>query len=45
MSFENGLQWSLLMPGGLNVKTGHGAWSKTTKTGLGVFCDLHTFLA
>ena len=38
----NGLHWC---PVDYMLRNGHGTWSKTTKTGLRVFCDLQTFLA
>ena len=38
----NGPYWC---PVDYMLRNGHGTWSKTTKTGLRVFCDLQTFLA
>ena len=38
----NGPLWCLV---DYMLRNDHGTWSKTTKTGFRVFCDLHTFLA
>ena len=38
----NGPYWC---PVDYMLRNCHGTWSKTTKTGLRVFCDLQTFLA